>query len=62
MLDLFADEALPPGVQVDRVVLIHQDKRNPLVFDIDMRAMLLTGNTKDNLRILDGDIVYFVRR
>ena len=61
VLDLFADTPAPVGARVDRVLLIHQDRRDPQVFEIDVRTMVLTGDTKSNLRILDGDIVYFVR-
>ncbi|MEZ5989672.1 MAG: hypothetical protein R3F30_11205 [Planctomycetota bacterium] len=58
MLDLFV--ALPDlGLaNIGKIRLIRPDPKNPLIVTVNIRDMVLYGNTTYNLRLRENDIVY----
>lgn len=47
-----------PLANMGRVRLIKPDAENPLVIDINVREMIMTGNTRFNLPIEENDFIY----
>jgi hypothetical protein len=62
LFDMFADTPVEKGADLGRVLVVRQDKTRPLVLEIDVRKMILTGDTTSNIEVRDGDIVYFLRQ
>jgi hypothetical protein len=59
LLHLVMDSALAEDVDLSEVLVVRQDRTNPLVLDIDVRKMMVTGDTTWNVLLKDGDIVHF---
>jgi protein involved in polysaccharide export with SLBB domain len=48
-----------PLANMSRVQLIRPDAEHPLVMEVDIYHMIMSGNTRANVRIRENDIIYF---
>lgn len=58
VLEAIATIGTSPLANLGRVRVVKPDAENPLVVVVNIREMILTGNTKWNLRLDDNDILY----
>lgn len=58
LLELLATVPLSALANWGRIQLIRPDAENPMVMVINVREMILTGNTTYNIPLQDNDIIY----
>lgn len=58
LIDAVVDARWTPFANLGRVSLIRPDAEHPLVIDVNVREMMMTGYTRANFQIRERDILY----
>jgi protein involved in polysaccharide export with SLBB domain len=58
LIDAIFRAGYTPLANLGRVYLIRPDAEHPLVLDVNLREMLITGYTESNFRVREHDILY----
>jgi len=58
LLRAIAGAAVKPTAALDSVVVLRLDERDSIAVVVDVRAMILTGNTAKNIAMLPGDVIH----